>query len=107
MATNAASMYAIPPLSNSLKDYVNGALVTGSITGTVKTKAVSGEPPPTYCRVVLLRDIDLVAVRSMWTDPVTGAYQFSEIDKHLTYTVIAIHPTTSFRAVIADHLTPE
>lgn len=91
----------------SKKDYINGSFETGAITGTVKAQAVSGAPTPIYCRVVLIRDSDFVAVRSMFTDRATGAYSFSEIDKHLTYTVIAVHPTTSFRAVIADHLTPE
>lgn len=77
----------------------------GFVTDTVKTKGVSGNIP-THCKVRLLRDRDSKVVRETWTDPVTGVYTFDYVDASHTYTVIAIHPLGSFRAVIADRLTP-
>lgn len=88
------------------KDYVNGAIDPGIISGTVKTQTDATHQVGTYCKVVLIRDSDLVAVRSMMADPVTGAYLFRNIDKGVSYTVIAYHPTGSFRAVISDGLYP-
>lgn len=77
----------------------------GLITDTVKTKATPANLP-THCKVRLLRDIDSKVIRETWTDPVSGGYRFDNFDEHYTYTVLAIHPTGSFRAVIADRITP-
>lgn len=77
----------------------------GLITDTVKTKATPANIP-THCKVRLVRDIDGKVLRETWTDPVTGVYRFDYFDETFTYTVIAIHPLGSFRAVIADRLTP-
>ncbi len=77
----------------------------GLITDTVKTKATLANIP-THCKVRLVRDIDGKVIQEQWTDPVTGTYRFDNFDANHTYTVIAIHPLGSFRAVIADRLTP-
>ena len=77
----------------------------GLIADTVKTKATPSNIP-TFCKVRLVRDIDGKVVREQWTNPVTGAYTFERFDETFTYTVIAIHPLGSSRAVIADRLTP-
>jgi hypothetical protein len=77
----------------------------GLITDTVKTKGTPANIP-THCKVRLLRDSDSKVIRETWTHPVTGVYTFDNFDEHLTYTVLAIHPLGSFRAVIADRLTP-
>lgn len=88
------------------KDYVNGSFGAGTIADTVKTQTDATHQVGTYCKVVLIRDSDLVAVRQVMADPVTGAYSFTDIDKHLTYTVLAYHPTQAYRAVVADGLYP-
>jgi hypothetical protein len=77
----------------------------GLITDTVKTKGTPSNLP-THCKVRLLRDIDGKALQETWTDPVTGVYVFDSLDPSYTYSVIAVHPLGSFRAVIADRLTP-
>lgn len=81
----------------------------GLITDTVKTQIKTNGTPtdfPTFCKVRLLRDIDGKVIRETWTDPVTGIYRFDYFDETFTYTVIAFHPLHSFRAVIADQITP-
>lgn len=88
------------------RDYINGNYDPGTISGTVKTQINSTTQVPTRCRVVLLRDTDLVAVRSVISDAVTGAYTFTQIDKHVSYTVMAYHLDSAFRAVIANGLYP-
>lgn len=109
----SATMTPVVPLNNPViaplsivtqKDYsTEGG--RGLITDTVKTKATPTNIP-TYCKVRLLRDIDSKVIRETWTHPVTGVYTFDNFDEHFTYTVLAIHPTSAFRAVLADRLTP-
>lgn len=43
----------------------------------------------------------------MWSDPATGLGAFENVDENLTYTVTAIYPDSSLRAVIADRIKPE
>jgi hypothetical protein len=105
VATYAGLVRIVPGLRLT-RDYINGFYTSGSISGTVKELLAPGVEAPLYCRVILLRDLDRVAVRSTMTNPATGAYTFSQIDNYLTYTVIAIHPTGAFGAVIADGVTP-
>ena len=77
----------------------------GLITDTVKTKGTPADFP-TFCKVRLVRDIDGKVIRETWTHSVTGVYRFDYFDESFSYTVIAIHPLGSFRAVIADRITP-
>ena len=109
----SATMTPILPLSGPMlmprpivtqKDYrFEGG--RGLITDTVKTKGVSSNLP-TFCKVRLVRDIDGKVIRETWTHPVTGVYRFDWFDETFTYSVVACHPLHSFRAVIADNLTP-
>jgi hypothetical protein len=105
MATYAGAVWHLAPMTQ-VKDYINGAVDPGVVIGTVKTQVNATTQVPTRCRVVLIRDMDLVAVRSMISDAVTGAYTFSEIDRHVSYTVLAYHLTSEFRAVVANGLYP-
>lgn len=77
----------------------------GRVYGTVKVK---GTPDyAVYRRVRLFRDRDAVCVGEVWSDPVTGAYEFTNVDERQRYTVISYDHLASFRAVVADNLTPE
>lgn len=77
----------------------------GRVYGTVKIK---GAPDvPVARRVRLIRDLDGVCVSEVWSDPVTGAYEFRGFDPLQRYTVLAYDYQQNFRAVIADNLTPE
>lgn len=77
----------------------------GLITDTVKTKATPTNIP-TLARVRLVRDLDGKVVRETWSDPTTGLYTFNYFAEQYAYTVIAMHPAGTYRAVIADRLTP-
>lgn len=77
----------------------------GRVYGTIKVK---GSPDyPVRRRVRLFRDNDGVCVGEVWSDVTTGAYEFTGIDLSLRYTVVSYDSPPSFRAVIADNLTPE
>lgn len=78
----------------------------GYISGTTKN---DGTPTdfPVRRRVRLMRDKDGIPIRETWSDAVTGAYLFTEIDERFTYTVTSYDHTENFRAVIADRITPE
>ncbi|MFX8685095.1 hypothetical protein ABTM63_20160, partial [Acinetobacter baumannii] len=62
---------------------------------------------PQWAKVRLSRAFDARVVREMWSDPVTGLGAFENVDENLTYTVTAISPDASLRAVIADRIKPE
>ena len=77
----------------------------GRISGTTMVKAT-----PDYSvsrRVRLIREVDGLMIRETWSDPKTGAYSFDYIDSTYKYTVITYDYTASFRAAIADNLTPD
>lgn len=87
----------------SLRDMQHGG--KGRVYGTVKIK---GTPDyAVYRRVRLIRDHDGLCIRETWSDPVTGNYEFTNIDPTARYTVISYDHTHDMRAVIADNLTPE
>lgn len=94
--------------SGLLPDLVIGVLGkgVGRIYGTVARK---GDPVNTPLRrkVRLFREVDGLLVREMWSDAVTGEYEFRFVDELQTWTVIAYDYEHNFRAVIADNLTPE
>lgn len=77
----------------------------GIITDTVKTSSTPSNIP-TFARVRLMRDMDGKVVRETWSDPVTGVYTFKYFSENGSYSVIAIHPAATYRAVIADRITP-
>lgn len=77
----------------------------GTITGTVK---VAGTPSnvPVSRKVRLIRDVDAICIREVWSDPVSGVYTFTDIDRTVSYTVLSYDYTESFRAVVADRVVP-
>jgi hypothetical protein len=77
----------------------------GTITGTVK---IAGTPTnvPVARKVRLIRDVDAICIRETWSDPVSGVYTFSEIDRTVNYTVLSYDYTESFRSVVADRVVP-
>jgi len=78
----------------------------GKIVGTVKTKN-SPTNLPARRRVRLYREPDGLLVRTVWSDPATGVYEFIGIPMDTTYTVVSHDYTGTFRAVLADGLTPD
>lgn len=89
--------------SIKLRDVIFGG--AGRIAGTTKIK---GTPNVAVRRRVrLLRERDGMMIRETWSDPVTGAYSFDNIDENYQYTVISFDHDHNHRAVIADNLTPE
>jgi hypothetical protein len=78
----------------------------GKVTGTVKEKALPANTPLNL-RVRLISERDNALVREIWSDPVTGVYEFVDIDPTLTYTVLSYDHLRNYRAVVADNLTPE
>lgn len=86
------------------KDYsIDGG--RGLISDTVKTLSTPTNLP-TLAKVRLVRDSDGKVIRETWTDPVTGKYTFNYFSENGTYSVLAIHPTAAYRAVISDRITP-
>lgn len=77
----------------------------GRVYGTVNIKGTPNVPVAR--RVRLIRDLDGVCVSEVWSDPVTGAYDFRGFDPLQRYTVLAYDYQQNFRAVVADNLTPE
>lgn len=78
----------------------------GRITGTVKEKA-SPTDKPVARRVRLYREPDGRLIRTTWSDPVTGAYEFYGIPMDAKYTVVSHDYAGLYRAVLADNLAPE
>ena len=78
----------------------------GRIVGTVKNKGAPSDTP-VYRRVRLFKDRDGQCVAETWSDPVTGAYAFENINPAHKYTALSYDHTGQFRAVVADNLTPE
>lgn len=77
----------------------------GLVRGTVRVK---GTPDfPKFARVRLVDEQTGVCIREQWSDPVTGAYAFGNVDGERRYTVLAYDPAKNLRAVVADNLSPE
>ena len=104
-SAGAAAPYSGPKLLALQKsgDYIHGGV--GVITGTVEEKATPNIP--LRRRVRLHRDVDGMMVRETWSDAVTGAYTFTDINPAYTYHTIAFDYARNYLAVIADNLTPE
>jgi hypothetical protein len=78
----------------------------GRIAGTVKEKA-SPTDKPVARRVRLYREPDGRLIRTTWSDPVTGAYEFRNLPMDTKYTVVSHDYAGLYRAVLADNLAPE
>jgi hypothetical protein len=78
----------------------------GAIYGTVQ--AQQGELlQHVWRRVCLFIQRDGFFVGQTWSDKVTGAYRFENLDAAETYFVIAFDHTGMHRAVAANDLVPE
>jgi len=75
----------------------------GRITGTVKNTPASA----VFRKVALYRETDGLFVKAVWSNPATGAYEFSGINPNYAYTVLAYDHTETYRAVVADRVLPE
>lgn len=75
----------------------------GRITGTVKNTPAS----PVYRKVALHREPDGLFVKAVWSDPITGVYEFNGVHPDHAYTVSSYDHTQAFRAVIADRVIPD
>lgn len=76
----------------------------GRIAGTVSIKGAPNVP--VRRRVRLIREVDGLCVAEQWSDPATGAYDFTGFDPAITYTVLAYDGPRVFRAVLADAVLP-
>lgn len=116
LGTIPAIVYGIPqevaPVylgveSGAIKDYITGVMGTGRgrVQGTVKE---TGSPnTPVYRKVRLIREIDGLLMRELWSHPITGAYSFDFVDELQKFTVLSYDHTGAFRAVVADGQIPE
>ncbi|MFD2379205.1 LamG domain-containing protein [Ottowia pentelensis] len=77
----------------------------GTIYGTTQTKGTPNTP--TKARVVLLCQRSKLPVRETWSDPVTGAFEFTGLDERTEFIALAQDSTGSFRPVAADRVLPE
>ena len=101
--TGAIAGRQVASVERTAKDLYFGG--RGTITGTVKEKHTPTNTPVSR-RVRLIRDRDGRFVKEVWSDPVTGAYSFSDIDAAESYTALSYDHTGNFRAVAADKLIP-
>ncbi|MFZ6655671.1 LamG domain-containing protein [Undibacterium sp. TJN19] len=77
----------------------------GKISGTTKLKGTPDTPVSEQVR--LIREPDGLLVRETRSDPLTGGYEFRNINATYKYTVVSYFTGRDKRAVIADNLTPE
>ena len=91
--------------TGSVKDTTSGVLGQGigRVRGTVKETGMPNSP--VFRRVRLIRERDGMLMREVWSDKVTGAYDFTYIDELQTWTVVSYDHLHNYRAVVADNLT--
>jgi hypothetical protein len=78
---------------------------TGRVAGTVK---VTGTPnAPVHRKVNLIDEATSMCVQSQWSDAITGAYTFDNVDLNAKFTVVSYDHLHNYRAVIADNIIPE
>lgn len=78
----------------------------GKVTGTIKIDDTPVDLPAAR-RVRLYRESDGALVRTVWSDPTTGAYEFYGVAVDERYTVISHDYTGTYPAVLADGLIPD
>lgn len=78
-----------------------------SLTVTCKRR-VGGADSPQYARVTLMRLSDKRVVRAGWSDPVTGAITFQNLETTRTrYLSLAEYPTNPDNPHAENYLRPE
>lgn len=75
------------------------------IWGTTKIKGTPNVP--TKARVVLQHQRSKLPVRETWSDPVTGAFEFSGLDANQQFLALVEDAAGNFRPVAASKLVPE
>lgn len=93
-----------PSLDSYANDREDGGLYR--VAGTVKEKSLPANVPLRR-KVRLHREIDGRLIREMWSDATTGAYSFDYIRGDAKYFVVSFDYSQTYRAVIADNVTPE
>lgn len=94
-----------PVLGRSRQDYLNGQFGRG--IGRVRGFTLDYVNPlnkPYRCRVRLVREIDGLQIRELWSGA-DGSYDFQWLDELQSYTVIAYYLDHGKRAVVTDGLT--
>ena len=77
----------------------------GRIRGTVRVDSTPDYP--VWRRVRLYNKRDGRLIREQWSDPVTGAYAFEQINHAVEYVVVAHDHTGVYNAEIRDSITPD
>jgi hypothetical protein len=81
-------------------DAYNGGL--GTVSGTVKEKNTPANTPLAR-RVLLIDEASRMAIREVWSDAVTGAFEFRGVKQGVKYSTISYDHLRNYRAVIADN----
>ena len=77
----------------------------GRVAGTVKIKGAPDSP--VQRKVRLIDEFTGLMVREVFSDAVTGAYEFMYVSTDHKYTVVSYDYANNFRAVLADNITAE
>lgn len=103
-ALPSASHKAFPALPQMLVDLYYGGRY--QLTGDL---AIDDTPTdiPVQRRVYLMPEPYTKVIASAWADPVTGAWAFYNLSGAYKYTVLATDYQHTYRAVVADNLTPD
>ena len=101
--SQAFNLNLLPQRDSCFDAYYGGIF---RIAGTVAEK---GNPTnlPLRRRVLLLDERSQLVIREVWSNAVTGAYEFRGIRNDIAYTVVTYDSAKNYRAVIADNLMPE
>ncbi|MDP9990389.1 hypothetical protein J2W28_000228 [Variovorax boronicumulans] len=94
-----------PVVGRSRQDYLNGQFGRG--VGRVRGFTLDYVNPlnkPYRCRVRLVREVDGLLIRELWSGA-DGGYDFQWLDELQSYTVIAYYLDHGKRAVVTDGLT--
>ena len=78
----------------------------GVIRGTVGVEGETGFST-LHRKISIFRQKDGLFLSSIWSNAVTGAYEFKYLDEKLSYFVIAFDYTGEFGALIGDNIRPE
>lgn len=74
----------------------------GTLHGLVTIRGV-----PAAREVLCLDRLTKTLVASVWSDPATGAFQFTNLDKARRFRVEAVDYSATYNAVVADNVLPE
>ena len=101
MRSGAVNYYRGLPLAYR-NTYQGG---NGRVAGTVKIKGAPDSP--VQRKVRLIDEFTGLMVREVFSDAVTGAYEFMYVSTDHKYTVVSYDYANNFRAVLADNITAE